>query len=273
VKRFACFLVVSAITAWGPGCGSSSSGPPGPGAGGASSSSGGASSGGPSSGADAGGAGDGGVLPTDGGAVGDGGGADGGVLAGPLFDPGFVACSQPVTLDDAALAAACQGTMGGMPYPAPTTPLECGALTGHADVAVGCETTPSGTGSSTSIEIWVRLTARSTGAWTYDPNSEVVSAYPSYLPRCFSETQTSFGLMNDADPGGTCGSGWQGEPFFTTTADATIARVVGVPGSFTASGQTISGTVWFPFEEAAAPPSMDFQTGFALAIPFGGTVP
>jgi hypothetical protein len=204
----------------------------------------------------------------------DSSGGDGGVLAGPVFSAGFALCGQ-ATVDDAALQAACNGTMGGTPNAPPSTPLECTALTGSVDVAVGCEETACEGYQCIQVEVWVRVTARSSGTWTYGPGSQILANLSgTNYASCWSQTQTPGGLVNDADQGMRCGDGWTGDGYFDTGADTTMAQTVDVPGgTYTASGQPISGTIWFPFFEPAAAPSTAVQMAFALAVPWTTTVP
>jgi hypothetical protein len=200
---------------------------------------------------------------------------DGGVLAGPIFDPGYVACGQS-TLGDTDLQTACNAMMGGTPNPPPSTPRQCTALTGSVDVAVGCKESACQGHQCIDAEIWVRVTARSTGSWSFSPGSEIdVGLDDSYLiNRCWSQTQTPGGLVNDDDPGGMCGTGWTGQPYFLTSAESTMARMFAVPGgTYTASGQMVSGTVWFPLDEAAPAPSTTVDAAFPLAVPFTATLP
>ena len=216
------------------------------------------------------------AMGSDDGSTSDDGssGGDGGVLGGPVFSPGYALCGQ-ATVDDAALQAACSGTMGGTPNPLPSTPLECTALSGYVDVAVGCEETACEGYKCIQVEVWVRVTARSSGTWTYGPGSQILANLSgTNYASCWSQTQTPGGLVNDADQGMRCGDGWSGEEYFDTSADTTMAQTVDVPGgTYTASGQPISGTIWFPFFEPAAAPSTDVQMAFALAVPWSATVP
>jgi hypothetical protein len=200
-------------------------------------------------------------------------GTDGGVLDGPRFSDGYSLCGE-AKVDNAALIAACNATWTAqVPHQPPNMPRQCTALQATADVAMGCKVTTDRYGTWVWVEAWVRVKARSTGDWSFDPEGKL--DYPDDPnTTCYAEMSFPNGAYINADLPCSWGT-FAGRTQITKNADVVFARLFSLQaGAGGTTGQSIKTAVWIPFQETHwEGTNRSAQTAFALGIPVTGTVP